>query len=166
MKKTIFKILAITLVGSSAFILMDSNVASAATMDPGRWESTTFEQSPGGTMQPEQEIFCVDKAIDGEKLIFADMRNEAGCTITKEERRSGTLYFEMECEEDGIARKQQGTIHSTATVLTMEIDIIVDLTSNPMMQQMMGGGDTMQTTFKMDSRRIGKCDGSEPKFDE
>lgn len=138
MKKTISKIMAVTLLGTSAFVLTDSTMASTATMDPGRWKSTTTEQSPGGTMPPQGEIYCGDKAIDGEKLIFADMRNEPGCKITKEERRSGTLYFEMECNEEGIARKQQGTIHSTATALTMKIDIIVDMTSNPMMQKMMG----------------------------
>ncbi len=147
-------------------LLLSSTFSTAATMEKGRWETTAREQAPGGSAPARVDIACVDKEIDGEKLVFGDITNDPSCKITKEEHDSGVLYFEMHCVKDGIASVQKGTIHSTGTTLDMAMDIIIDLSGSPMIQEMMGGATSMKTTFVVNAKRIGKCDGTEVSFDQ
>ncbi len=165
MKTVPQKLITLALAGTIA-IVMTSTPGSAATMKMGRWETTATEQAPGGSHPPTVDISCVNKELDGKKLIFDDITGDPGCNIIKDEHRSEGLYFEMHCVEDGIARVQKGTIHSTASTLSLNMEIIIDLSGNPMIQEMMGGATSMKTTFAVDSKRTGACDGSEPAFDE
>ncbi len=165
MKTVSQKLITLALAGTIATVLSTTS-GNTATMEMGRWETTATEQTPAGSTPPTVDIACVNKELDGEKLVYNDIKSDPNCKIIKEEHRSGTLYFEMHCVEDGIARVQKGTIHSTASTLNMSMEIIIDLSDSPMIQEMMGGVTSMKTTFTVDSKRTGACDGSEPAFDE
>ena len=114
-------------------------------LNPGKYEITAkveMKSVPGG-MAPQKTTQCLNK----QDPVPVGSANAQGCKMTDMKIEGNTVFYTMECEQQGMKTKTTGE-------MTYKGDTF-EGTSKTEMGQAAGG---MTVTTKISGKRIGNCD--------